>query len=57
MRHLTLKKILPSILLIAALGLSERGALGAPSIGLVDFNANDGDFVVISTNNPGGPWT
>ena len=29
----------------------------APSIGLITFNSGNGDFAVVSTNNPPMPWT
>ena len=29
----------------------------APPVGLVTFNSNNGDFLVVSTNNPPNPWT
>jgi hypothetical protein len=44
--------------LALALGLASLQEAGAaPSIGLVTFNSNGGDFVVVSTNNPPNPWT
>jgi hypothetical protein len=44
-------------LFLLLLGCSIPSSSAAPSVGLVDFNANNGDLVVISTNNPGGPWS
>jgi len=36
-------------------GLNTTNA--APSIGLITFNSGNGDFAVVSTNNPPMPWT
>ena len=51
----TLKSQLPGLIL-AILGFNLPSASGAPLVGAIEFNSNCGDFTVVSTNNPGGPW-
>jgi hypothetical protein len=46
-----------SFLLGVLLAVMAWPAGAAPSIGLVSFAVGDGDLVVVSTNNPPGPWT
>jgi hypothetical protein len=41
---------------LTTLWLGHSTAWAAPPVGLIDFNAGPGDFTVVSTNNPGGPW-
>jgi hypothetical protein len=42
--------------LLAVVWLGRTPACAAPPVGLIDFNVGPGDFTVVSTNNPGGPW-
>ena len=50
-----IKTQLPGLIL-AILGFNLPSASGAPLVGAIEFNSNCGDFTVVSTNNPGGPW-
>lgn len=49
-------KVLLTGALLTTLLLGHTTAWAVPSVGLIDFNASPGDFTVVSTNNPGGPW-
>src|SRR5262245_38902284 len=52
----TLKTLVSGIALLLLVLSPPRGE-AAPSVGLIDFNAYNGDFTVVSTTNaPGGPW-
>jgi hypothetical protein len=55
--YLPAPKVLLSGIVLTLLWCSHRSAWAAPSVGLIDFTADGGDFTVVSTNNPGGPWT
>lgn len=42
--------------LFTTLSLGQATTWASPPVSLIDFNAGPGDFTVVSTNNPGGPW-
>lgn len=57
MKNLACNRLLTGLFVaLAALFMHPFTAEGAPAVGLIDFNADDGDFTVVSTNSPGSPW-
>jgi hypothetical protein len=48
--------VLLTAILFTTVWLGHAPIWASPSVGLIDFNAGPGDFTVVSTNNPGGPW-